>query len=270
MRKDWETRAAADPLTAIDPSRRNWTYDDFYARGQELVATLVDPALDSLGVDPAGLRVLEIGCGVGRLLPGLTDRFGEVWGLDISPALVDLGREHCPVEATWLVGDGSSLADVERSSVDHVLSYEAFPRIPRASVIGAYLTETWRVLKPGGTFQVQLRTGSDTTGQALLRALPRFLRVGVGAGLKAVRLLRVRGDVDTWLGAIVPAREATAMLEKLGFEELTTLPDDLRPPGTCYWLTGRKPIDAVDTEPEDGTGGARALSRPGPAGRAGP
>ena len=88
-------------------------------RRAELALRITDPALERLGVDPAGKRVLEIGCGMGRLFPGLAERFDDVWGIDISSTMIARGRKHCPVQATWLIGDGRSLPgvkdDVDRS-----------------------------------------------------------------------------------------------------------------------------------------------------------
>jgi hypothetical protein len=66
MRRDWESEAGSDPMYYIDARQRDWTLAEFYAGGPELVARFVTLALAALGVDPAGRRVLEIGCGMGR------------------------------------------------------------------------------------------------------------------------------------------------------------------------------------------------------------
>lgn len=241
MRRDWELRARSDPLYAIDATRRHWSVDEFYARGPELVQNFVDPALQHFAVDPAGLRVLEIGCGMGRLFAGLSERFGEVWGIDISEPMIEQGQRHCPVEAMWLVGDGSSLGGVQDESVDHVLSYEVFQHIPHRAVVDRYLSEIRRVLKPGGTFQVQMRSGSDSKRQALVRVLPRGLRSATGVFLRYAGVLPVKGDVDTWLGCVIPPADAFVMANHLGFVDVGPLPDALHPAGMGYWLVGRKP-----------------------------
>jgi FkbM family methyltransferase len=241
MRRDWEERAGSNPLYYIDARQREWTHADFYAGGPELVARFVDPALAELGVDPAGRRVLEIGCGMGRLFEGLSARFGDVWGIDISETMIAKGREHCPVAATWLLGDGRSLAGVDDDSVDHVISFEVFQHIPEREIIFSYLAECRRVLRPGGTLHVQLRCGSDSKAQAIVRALPRPLRVSVARALRAVRILPVVGDIDTWLGSIVAPNAAVEELTRLGFEGVAVLPDDVHVPGLGYSVVGRVP-----------------------------
>jgi len=242
MRRDWEERASSDPLYHIDARQREWTLAEFYAGGPDLVARFVDPALAHLGVDAVGRRVLEIGCGMGRLFEGLSARFGDVWGIDISETMIAKGREHCPVEATWLVGDGRSLRGVDDDSVDHVISFEVFQHIPEREIIFSYLAECRRVLRPGATMHVQLRCGSDSKAQAIVRALPRPLRVSVARVLRAIRILPVVGDIDTWLGCIVAPDAAVAELTRLGFEGVAVLPDDVHVPGLGYSVVGRSPM----------------------------
>ena len=242
MRRDWEERAGSNPLYYIDARQREWTHADFYAGGPELVARFVDPALVELGVDPGGRRVLEIGCGMGRLFEGLSTRFGDVWGIDISETMIAMGREHCPVAATWLVGDGRSLTGVDDDSVDHVISFEVFQHIPERAIIFSYLAECRRVLRPGATLHVQLRCGSDSKAQAVVRALPRPLRVSVARVLRAIRILPVVGDIDTWLGCIVAPNAAVDELTRLGFEDVAVLPDDVHVAGLGYSVVGRVPL----------------------------
>ena len=243
MRKAWEARSQSDPLYAIDARRRTWEIDEFFSQGPQLVKEIVDPALKLLSVDPSGLRVLEIGCGMGRLFEGLSHRFAEIWGVDISEGMIEQGRAQCPVQATWIVSDGLSLKGIGSESVDHVLSYEVFGHIARPSIIRGYFREILRVLRPGGTFQAQLRGGSDSARQAVVRGMPRPLRVASAAILRKMAVLPVQGDIDTWLGCIVPPGEALSMLSTIGFSDIRVLSSDFsgapkhHAPG--YWVVGR-------------------------------
>ena len=245
MRDAWEARAKSDPLYAIDAQRRSWELGDFYSRGLRLVERIVDPVLKIMSIDPSKLRVLEIGCGMGRLFEGLADRFAEVWGIDISESMIEQGRAQCPVEARWMLGDGISLKGVESESIDHVLSYEVFGHIPQPSIIQSYFNEMHRVLKPGGTFQAQLRGGSDSTRQEIVRRMPRPLRIASAVVLRKIDVLPVRGDIDTWLGCVVLPDRALSMITDIGFVDGTVLAADFTSivgnasPG--YWILGRKP-----------------------------
>ena len=229
-------------MHSIASDRVEWDESEFYREGPKIVETVVDPVLLALDVNPEGKRVLEIGCGVGRLFEGYSERFEEVWGIDISPTMIKLGQEKCPAEATWLVGDGATLAGVADHSIDHVVSYEVFQHIPSLEVIASYFAEIDRVLVDGGTFQVQLRKASDSLPQAAVRMLPRGLRVRVGSLLQKRKILTVGGDVDSWLGCIVAPSKATELARSIGFKDVTVLPDSMhshhRDMG--YWLIGRR------------------------------
>lgn len=241
MQLDWNERALSNALYAIDSSRRKWDIHDFYSRGPELVEAIVDPVLDYLHVKQKGETVLEIGCGIGRLFAPLSERFSYVIGIDVSDQMIKMGQEFCSVPAKWIIGDGISLSGIESNSVNHVLSYEVFQHIPDLQVIANYIQDIGRVLQPGGTFQLQLRMGSDTVRQGLIRRLPRLGRIIAGRLLHLTRILPVPGDVDTWLGMIIPPAEAIALSRAIGFTDLEILPDHMHAAEMGYWMIGRKP-----------------------------
>ena len=57
--------------------------------------------------DLVGRRVLDVGCGTGRLEVALAGR-AKVWGLDAEPAMLEVARESAP-EATFKLGRAESL-----------------------------------------------------------------------------------------------------------------------------------------------------------------
>lgn len=259
MRKAWDARALSDPLYAVDARRRKWDLEDFYSQGPLLVEQYVDPALDLLSVDPSGLRVLEVGCGLGRLFGGLSARFGEVWGIDISREMLTQGQAHCRVAANWILGDGVSLEGIGAETVDYVVSFEVFGHITRPSIIQDYFSEILRVLTPGGAFQAQLRRASDSVRQAVVRSMPRPARVASAAALRRLQLLPVEGDIDTWLGCIVAPDDALAMLKDIGFPDAQTHRSDFGEgelTGMGYWVVGRKPASGAGPGPRDDGGTA--------------
>lgn len=64
MREHWRQFAREDAMFYIAADRRDWDEDAFYASGSDLVADILDWAGDALKRG----RMLEIGCGMGRLL----------------------------------------------------------------------------------------------------------------------------------------------------------------------------------------------------------
>jgi hypothetical protein len=130
---------------------------------------------------------------------------------------------------------------VRDASIDHVLSFEVFQHIPAPGPVFEYLAEVQRVLVPGGTFQLQLRRGSDSRAQAQFRDLPEPWKVPVARLLRLGGRLRVAGSVDTWIGCVIDPVDVMTTAEGLGFVDLAVLPDTVHAEGMGYWVIGRAP-----------------------------
>ncbi len=71
--------------------------------------------------DALGGRVLELGCGAGRITGYLGARGGTVLGLDISPAMIDYCRRRYP-ELEFMVGDLADLSPLPDGSRELVIA----------------------------------------------------------------------------------------------------------------------------------------------------
>jgi SAM-dependent methyltransferase len=110
-------------------------------------------AADVAAVAPDGARVLEVGCGPGRLSIRLARQHGlDVTGLDLDPAMIERARANASRpgkgqgrQPSFLVGDVASLAFPD-GSFDLVVSTLSMHHWadPRAG-----LAEIGRVLRPG-------------------------------------------------------------------------------------------------------------------------
>lgn len=96
-------------------------------------------------------NVLEIGCGVGRLL-----KDGYV-GVDISTEMLEICRSRKP---NRVVHNNGRTLPFEENEFDFVYSYLVFQHIPEEAVMG-YIDEAYRVLKPGGKFIFQCILGTE-------------------------------------------------------------------------------------------------------------
>jgi SAM-dependent methyltransferase len=111
-------------------------------------------AADIAAVAPSGARLLEVGCGPGRLSILLARRYGfDVTGLDLDPAMIDRARANAEHSGhggggrpSFLVGDASSLAFPD-ASFDVVVSTLSMHHWTDPT---AGLNEIGRVLRPNG------------------------------------------------------------------------------------------------------------------------
>ena len=157
MRRFWDERAREDPFFFID-NRLEYGNPDterFWSGGE----TDLDTLLGAVGaeIEPSD-RVVEIGCGIGRLTRVIAARAAEVWALDVSERMLELARRHNPGlgKVHWLLGDGATLTGIEDSSADACVSHVVFQHIPDPAITLGYVREIGRVLQPGGwaAFQV--------------------------------------------------------------------------------------------------------------------
>lgn len=115
----------------------------------------------------AGLHVLELGCGVGRLAGVIAPKVRSYTGIDIAPAMIAEAtqRQASLTNARFVLGDGARIPDPARDrSYDLVFALAVFVHCPKA-LIQALVSDACSVLAPGGELRFQLRADeADPTG----------------------------------------------------------------------------------------------------------
>ncbi|MEY9875913.1 SAM-dependent methyltransferase [Streptacidiphilus sp. MAP12-33] len=133
---------------------------------QELVARQLDEQLagSHLADRPAGLRVLDVGCGQGTQALRLARRGHQVTGIDSDPATLAVARqalagEHPGTQARVRLLQGSG-EDCGRwfgpAAFDLVLCHGVLMYLPEP---GPLLAALARILAPGGLLSVLVRNG---------------------------------------------------------------------------------------------------------------
>lgn len=111
-----------DVIEFFDRMAPQWDAD--MIRHDDVIATI----LDNAGVKP-GVRVLDVACGTGVLIPDyLTRGVESVTGVDISPEMIRIAREKFSQDNVRFL-----CADVENAPLeeyDVIMVYNAFPHFP--------------------------------------------------------------------------------------------------------------------------------------------
>jgi ubiquinone/menaquinone biosynthesis C-methylase UbiE len=154
LRRDWSTLGREDPFWAVcvDPARRGgrWDVGEFLASGRAEVAEAI-AGLDGLAICPRRGDALDFGCGVGRLTAALSDHFGHVTGVDISPPMLDQARalHSANSRCTFVHNERPDLRQFGDASVDLVYSSLVLQHMP-GDLAAAYLQEFLRIVRPAG------------------------------------------------------------------------------------------------------------------------
>jgi SAM-dependent methyltransferase len=158
--REWERFGREEPYFGVLADERfrrdsvdEAALEEFFASGRAQVDEMVARAEAHLGAPPAMSRVMDFGCGVGRLLVALAERAGTVVGVDVSPSMLEEARRNCRArgqENVELVGGLDALAP----GFDLITSHIVFQHIPTAAGY-ALLSRLAGLLAPGGVAVVQ-------------------------------------------------------------------------------------------------------------------
>jgi ubiquinone/menaquinone biosynthesis C-methylase UbiE len=194
MRQDWDQRARENARYYVATGQEDWTDQEFFASGEKAISEdiLTDMINICQGKEPKQMRVLEIGCGAGRLTRGLSSLFGEVHAVDVSGEMIARARQALADRPNAHVyqNNGCDLAVIPELGFDFAYSAIVFQHIPSREIIESYVREVGRLLRPGTLFKFQAQ--GDTT-------------------------FETTAD-DTWLGVSLSEDQANAMALRNGFE----------------------------------------------------
>ncbi|MBM3734592.1 MAG: class I SAM-dependent methyltransferase [Acidobacteria bacterium] len=194
MKRDWDARAAENARYYVATRQTEWKDEEWWESGR---ATVREQILNDMinicqGLDPKSMRVLEIGCGAGRITRALAEVFGMVYAVDISAEMIRQARHALRdvPNAFLFENNGKDLDVLGNTPIDFAFSIIVFQHIPSREVIENYVREVHRLLRPGGLFKFQVQ-GDPSIEQK---------------------------EDDTWVGAAYSDGEACALAERCGFE----------------------------------------------------
>ena len=149
--------AAGQPAGELPvPPRELWLGYNYLAHGAQHVAKMFE-LLAATGFDlPDGGRVLDLGCGAGRMirhLRSLAERC-EIWGTDISAAHIAWCRQHLSPPFHFATTTKVPHLPYKDESFDLIYCGSVFTHID--DLAEAWLLELHRIVKPGGRLYVTI------------------------------------------------------------------------------------------------------------------
>jgi ubiquinone/menaquinone biosynthesis C-methylase UbiE len=193
MRRDWDLRAKENARHYVATDKAQWSDEEFFRSGEQSAEgdILNDTENIYQGKDPRQMRVLEIGCGAGRVTRALGRIFGEVHAVDVSGEMVAQARRALADMAHVHIyqNNGYDLSVVPPLEFDFAYSFIVFQHVPNREIIENYVREASRLLHPGALFKFQVQGFSMATSPE-----------------------------ETWVGVSYSEAQAKEMAERCGFE----------------------------------------------------
>src|SRR5580693_1084724 len=139
MRRDWDERARENARYYVSTGKVDWSDEEFFRSGEQTVSEeiLTDMTNICQGLAPKQMKVLEIGCGAGRITRALAGLFGEVHAVDVSGEMVAQARAALADRPNAFVyqNNGKDLAVIGDRVFDFAFSTIVFQHIPSYEVI---------------------------------------------------------------------------------------------------------------------------------------
>lgn len=121
--------------------------------------------------------VLEIGCGVGRLMKA------GYWGVDISIEMISIANKRKPECGFKHMVNG--VIPFDDNEFDHVYSYLVFQHL-KPDEVQQYMNEAHRVLRSKGQFQFQYIDGTEREPLSNHYKTSELMDMMTNAGFKSV------------------------------------------------------------------------------------
>jgi len=221
-------------------SRGVWEYLHSSTIAANYDASLADSSLFQCDVafvqrhcPPPG-RLVDLGCGTGRLLTALAPQGYDLLGVDLSPEMLKVARINVP-SATLLEANLTDLTGLPPSQFDYAAClFSTLGMIAGEQHRLAVLQQTSRLLRPGGVFVLHVHNRwFNVWNPEGRRWLVRNLFAGwLGRTVPGDRPMPPHQGISGWTMHLFTRREVRRLLRTAGFEIREVMPVGLTQPGT--------------------------------------
>jgi SAM-dependent methyltransferase len=183
---------------------------EYYQRGRmPYPEALADVLRDELALDGTG-RLLDVGCGPGKLTTVLAPLFAEAIGIDADAAMVAVATRHAPANATFRRLCAEDLP-ADLGTFDVIAFAQSFHWLDQMRVAA----DVHAMLRPGGAFVNVGATTHEGDGNVPRDAIAELIRSYLGPDRRAGQ-------------SVIPKRgrpwRAKEALDAAGFSEPVEIP----------------------------------------------
>jgi len=155
IEEEWDYKAKTNLRRAIWAEKEPGAWEN-------RIPVCMDALLKGVQLSPDAI-ILDIGCGIGRLMKAFSPKVKMVYGIDISAEMIKKGEEYLQGIANTKIykTNGKDLSLFPESTFDFVYSMVTFQHFSTKKLFIDYCHEIYRVLKPEGLTRIQIHTGNS-------------------------------------------------------------------------------------------------------------
>jgi len=160
LKKNWDAFGRIDPywaiLTVPGKERGGWDPEEFFKTGlREIEQVML--IIQQVGVKIKRDKMLDFGCGIGRISQAFSLYFKEVYGVDIAPSMIEQAKRHnrFPDKCKYYLIQDATTSFFPNNMFDLIYSNLTLQHM-KWWYTKHYLAEFMRILSPGGLLIFQL------------------------------------------------------------------------------------------------------------------
>lgn len=217
-KRNWEELAEVDPLWAILSGANNqhgrWNIDEFFQTGEGEIARIMD-TLQQKNYQISPGKVLDFGCGVGRLTRAFASRFQTCYGVDISERMIENARRLNQdfTNCQFRVNTVDNLQIFPDDTFDMIYTNLVLQHVPSRAIIESYIQDFVRILKPSGVLVFQLPSHIPT--RRLLQPRRRLYGMLRAVGFSHTLLYNKFG-LNPMKMSFIPQPDVTGTVQRAG------------------------------------------------------
>lgn len=142
--------------------------------------------------------IIEIGCGIGRLLKELNNNIPICYVFDASNDMIRESKEYCKNTSINIIKcDGFGLIPLFNIEFDYAFSIITFKHIPNIDTVKSYISEMYRLLKYGGVIKFQILKNNEFPEKELWSYHDPNILIDY---MKSIGFIKINNnDVGRWL-----------------------------------------------------------------------
>jgi SAM-dependent methyltransferase len=181
---NWNSLAEFDPLWTVlsEPDKKfgKWDPKEFFSTGEKEAGRVLKMC-EANGLTISFDKMLDFGCGVGRMTRGFSNAFRSCTGVDVSQKMVALAEQYNADRPNCaFVTSSAPRLPFEDGTFDFVFTTLVLQHLPTQQMILNFIGEFFRVAKVGGAIVFQLPIAVPFRRRIQLRRRLWALLAGIG------------------------------------------------------------------------------------------